>query len=73
MSEKTAEISGNSDGIRTTKGIKGSDFKKIQKALSDKYRIIRPIGRGAQATVFRCFDLELKTDVALKILQNGSE
>ncbi len=41
---------------------------RLQKALADRYRIERQLGRGGMATVFLAHDLRHERDVAIKVL-----
>jgi serine/threonine protein kinase len=47
----------------------GSTLEAIQSAISDTYRLVRPIGRGGMATVYLAEDLKHHRKVAVKVLR----
>ncbi|MEJ2239613.1 MAG: hypothetical protein P8X82_15060 [Gemmatimonadales bacterium] len=44
-------------------------LEAIQSAMSDTYRLVRPIGRGGMATVYLAEDLKHHRKVAVKVLR----
>src|SRR5262245_13811656 len=57
-----------SDGRLQARGQMADLLERLQRALADRYRIERELGRGGMATVFLAEDLKHRRRLAIKVL-----
>ena len=55
-----------------TQQLQNASLPEAGLVLSDRFKVIRQLGKGAQASVFLAYDMLLQTDVALKYIPDAN-
>jgi len=57
--------------INTNSNVQSQPTRKTRKLIDKRYEIIKPLGIGAMGKVYLANDLELKENVAIKVMDKG--